>query len=151
MFIVLIDCIGKTLQWLIKGMWMFERNDVVFHTLLGNIHVLFVRHYFRHIFVERHFVIPLWCSSHGNWVFLDNLKVNFKLPLNIQLHWVKYFNLVTTVIMLIRKIMWNIPLEYEFFFNKHVSKPLKHGKNFIINMFNELQNIKKLETWKKIL
>jgi hypothetical protein len=42
--------------------------------------------------------------------------------------------------------MWNIPLEYEKKLNKHVSKPLKHGKKFIKNMSNELQNIKIFET-----
>jgi hypothetical protein len=33
--------------------------------------------------------------------------------------------------------------------NKHVSKPLKHGKNFIRNMSHELQKIIILETWEK--
>jgi hypothetical protein len=35
-----------------EGKWMFKRNDVVFHTLPSNIHVLSIDHYFIHVFVE---------------------------------------------------------------------------------------------------
>jgi hypothetical protein len=33
MFLVLINYIAKTLQWLTKGKWMFEKNDAVFPSI----------------------------------------------------------------------------------------------------------------------
>jgi hypothetical protein len=38
---------------------MFEVNDVFFPYIASNIHLLFVDHYFKHVFVELSFVILL--------------------------------------------------------------------------------------------
>jgi hypothetical protein len=97
--------IGKTLQWLVEGRWMFEGNLSnrcygLSNTLSSNIQLPYVDHYFIYVFGEQNLVILLQGSSPSTWVFLDNLKVNINLPLKIQEHWVTFYNLVTLATMM---------------------------------------------------